>query len=359
MKNTAISIILLIIATTNAFNLINFYASQNYVNTQYSPIIIPNPMNNTASYYLDFYNPYTQNATFTIQITGDNQNPSKNFNYTQSITLQPFQHYRINTTLTPKNPLNSEAYYLTITKNGNQTQNNTILNYYLFQNPTPGNYLDTNYTPVIINNQNTLEVYVDFYNPYQQTDNYTITATNVQNSNAFQTQTINKTLKYLQHAQTTLTLQTNNQPSLTQNNQVVITTYDLTNKKIVSRGVLTISGLALPATQQKTPFQTFQQIFAEWIAILITIITAVIILLEFTKISQKFKNTVKSFKQDIKKIKITDNALKIFATLTTLLLLLQTLNIITAFTLAPLLIITLVLGIAATIKTTKTIKNQN
>ncbi len=348
----------------------SFYAGQNFFNNFFAPVVIPGSVsnNNSVGFYLDFFNPFQENATFNVFIGGDNQVFSKGFNFSRNVTLKPFEHLRLNTTLSPEGVLNSGGYFLVVklAKVGNATSNTSVLVYFLFENAAPKNFVDNYYTPVIENNENNLEIYVDFFNPFENVSNFSITTSNVEGSNTFQEQVFNVSLKFIQHADFSFNLIPIHQShSITQNFEALVSVYDLTGKKLVARGLIPISGLALPSYSQKSVFHVVQESFSLWVLVLITILACFFLAFSLWDYFSKLKNlrkacdwlkkkikamvfflwrACKSLFNDFWSVEVEYKTMKILVVLTVILLLLQSLNVIQVFSLWVLLAVLLVLG---------------
>ena len=351
-----------------------FYLSQNFFNNSFSPVVIPGSVsNNSAGFYVDFFNPFKENATFNVFIGGDNQVFSKGFNFSRNVTLGFLEHFRLNATLSPEGVLGSRGYFLVVRllSVDKVSSNSSVLVYFLFENPSPKNFFNTDYTPVIINNANSLGVYVDFFNPFHNASNFSITASNVEGSTAFQEQNFNVSLNFLQHAKFNLTLTPNQNPSITQNFEVWISVYDLTNEKLVARGLLSISGIALPPSKQKSVFQVAQESFSLWFLALITFLACFFLVFSLWDyfltlknlrsgcgwVKKKIKAMIfllwsrcKSLFKDFWRVSVAYKTMKVLVVLTVVLLLLQSLNVIQGFSLWVLLVLLLILGVFLSIE---------
>lgn len=340
--------------------------NQNFFNSSFSPVVIPNPVsNNSVNFYLDFFNPLNSNTSFIVYIGGDDHVFSKSFNFSKNFTLKPYEHFRLNTTVSPEGELNSGDYFLVVEGSNGFNSNFTVLEYLLFENNAPSNFFDTYYTSFVGSSVYSLNISVDFFNPYENTSNFSIIVSNADGSDMFQEQSFNLSLNHLQHAKFSFDLSRNQNPSLTQNPRVWLKVYDLTHQTLVVRQFLEFSGFALPQSKQKSVFEVVQQSFSLWFLVLITILACFFLVFSLWDYFSNLKNlrracgwlkekikamvffiwrARKSLFKDFWSVEVEYKTMKVLIVLTVVLLLLQSLNIIQVFSLWVLLVILLVLG---------------
>jgi hypothetical protein len=345
--------------------------NQNFYNNSFSPIVIPGVVSNTSvGFYLDFFNPFTSNTSFEVYIGGDNYLFSKSFNFSRNITLKPYEHFRLNTTISPEGVLNSEDYFLVVRSSNalNATSNFTVLDYLLFENQNPSNFFYSDYTPVVVQNSNDLNIFVDFFNPYNNASNFSIIVSNVGGSNAFQEQSFNFSLKFLQHAKFSVSLTPLSIQSsvMGQNSEVWVRVYDLSHETLVLRTLLSFSSLALPPSQQKSVSSVVQESFSLWVLILVVVLVFLFFLFSVwdyysglgsvrkivgravVGVSGFFKRLRKACglaARDFLTINAVYKIFKVLLVLIVFLLLLQSLNVVQVFSLYYLLALVFVLGV--------------